>query len=733
MAISDQELKHTLNLISTQLKTSAERIRTWSDVVKQTSEDIRRSDLQKAIEQAYKKRVLIETKTSMQQLSNLEKSAKAYEQNQVMIDKIRTNLATSLNQFKKLQEEYKKLDRTDPYNLAKIEAFEKEIAARQEQEQTLKELERANEELARGFEQTAKSIKMINLKEFGTSIFQNTIQFYRSKAGLLAFGAAVLQLHRQTLDTYRYARGFLESESSSFVGIVQNFWNALKQGITPQELAELSAANRQAVLASGGQQKVLELYTQQLKDGTSIQDKYFKVTGNMKDALTGFMENITILRRAGIKPTQEALSSMADDIISISKMTGTSLAEINGRFAEMFNQDIEMQTLLRSAREQERALIIENTRAMIKQNIAIGMTAEQAFSAAKMLNKMVAAKPLERIKQAARIRALGAALGIGGAEEAAQALIAGPRARTPEQKKALEDFSKAAATQADVMRGMGLAQEIFSEQLLDKLDLDQYYGRGSPFSTTQLEANRPIVEGLKPMDDKLAGIFMLLERLTNAISSLTPVVTAGVGFLGILAAIFTIRSGTKAISELPELLRGGKGAIITEGAATGGKLAGISRFLAGVGRFALGGLGVGAAGTVGYGIGTLINNTFGDSIASLIDKITGLEEKNKELLKPTPLKQTNELATQVKKSTEEQTNVSQANTDIFKEQLSKMNQSTIYLKTIAEMTEKQVQMSEKILIASTMSEEERKKLSQQGAMTRLQWIKNVSADYQYVI
>lgn len=731
MAISDQDLKHALNLISTQLKTSADRIRTWSDVVKQSSDDIRRSDLQKAIENAYKQRVLVETKTSKKLLSHLEKSAEAYNQNQKAIDKIRANLSASLGGFRKLQEEYKKLDKTDPFNLGKIEAYEKEIAARQAQEKTLIDLERANEELKNNFIKTSKSLKMVDWKDLGSSVYENTIQFYRSKAGLVAFGVAIQQLYKQTLETYQSARGFLESEGGVFGGIVQNFWDALKQGVSPQELAELSAANRQAILASGGQRKVLEMYTQQMKDGISVQDKYFKITGNVKDALTGFMENITLLRRAGVKPTQAALDAMADDIIQISKMTGSSVAEINGRFAEMFNQDMEMQTLLRSAREDERNVIIENTRAMIKQNIAMGMTAEQAFAAAKMLNKMVAAKPLERIKQAARVRALGAALGIGGAEEAAQAIIAGPRARTPEQKKALESFSKAATTQADAMRGMGLAQEIFSEQLLDKLDLDQYYGRGSPFSTSLTEANKPILDGLKPMDDKLAGIFEWVQKISSGIATLTPMAMSIVGLLGTITAILTVRSGAKALTNLAGLLGTGKG--IAEGAAAGSKMAGAGRLLLGAGRFALGGLGVGVAGAAGYGIGTLINETFGDSIASLIDKITGLEEKNKELLKPTPLRRTEELATQVKKSSEAQTDMSQSNTDIFKEQLSKMNQSTSYLKTIAEMTEKQAQTSEKILIAATMSDEERKKLSQQGALARLQWIKNASAEYQQVI
>jgi hypothetical protein len=184
---------------------------------------------------------------------------------------------------------------------------------------------------------------------------------------------------------------------------------------------------------------------------------------------------------------------------------------------------------------------------MINLNVAAGMTADQAKAAAKMLNKMVAAKPLERIKEAARMRALGGAMGISGADAAAQAVMAGPGKQTAQMRKDIEDFSKNATTMMDQARGQGLGSEITAVQLLDKLNLDQYYGSDSPFSTTLISALKnqagPMVNAIN--DSHLGKMMTFQETYNKTMSAL-----AGEG-VGLLRETSTLLSKLVEYAENP--------------------------------------------------------------------------------------------------------------------------------------------------------------------------------------
>lgn len=205
--------------------------------------------------------------------------------------------------------------------------------------------------------------------------------------------------------------------------------------------------------------------------------------GSLEDSMRGNLHVMTEFASKGVKPSTASMAAYNRDLDMLAKQTGLSATAINALVDSVAN-DTESMSILKAARADEREAILANQRALIKSNIALGMTAQQAAEAAKMLNKMVAQKPLDRLKQAAKMRAMGAAMGLGNeANAAAEGVIAGKRA-TAEQRAAISDFSVKMTGMVDQSAQAGLGQELFVSTMLDKLDLDQYYGSGSAFSTT---------------------------------------------------------------------------------------------------------------------------------------------------------------------------------------------------------------------------------------------------------
>lgn len=269
-------------------------------------------------------------------------------------------------------------------------------------------------------------------------------------------------------------QGFVEG-TDALTGMMKQQEQAIAMGIEPEEFAKITTGARQMVNALGGTTKYTELL------GEAQNDLYAQ-TGSFSAALQAATEIAQSMIYSGFKPTKEGVKEYAEDLKNLSRLTGKTITEMQGMVDEVA-KDVDSLTLLRAAREDEREAILKSQRAIIEMGVQMGMSAEQAKEAAKMLNKMVAAKPIDRIKQAAKMRAFGAAFGIAGANEAAQGVIAGPRA-SAEQKKSIQQFNIAATNFADSARGAGLGTEIAVTTLLDKLDLDQYYGSGSNFSAT---------------------------------------------------------------------------------------------------------------------------------------------------------------------------------------------------------------------------------------------------------
>lgn len=224
----------------------------------------------------------------------------------------------------------------------------------------------------------------------------------------------------------------LKTQIATGIGLhwTDYFAKGAQLGLQPQQYTELVAAHRQAVLAAGGLEKNFEL----LQEG---QTRYLNLIGDTGATTTYVQEQMSMLTRSGIRPTIADVTLLDESFKALRKTSGLLPGQLQAAFSEIIEDESTIARLRAVASDDERRAIVAGTINRFKENVALGMTVEQAKAATKALNKLAGQSPLERFKQAARLRAFGGAMGIGGTEEAARILQKGKRA-TPEEQQRMQ-------------------------------------------------------------------------------------------------------------------------------------------------------------------------------------------------------------------------------------------------------------------------------------------------------
>ncbi|MCK9369675.1 hypothetical protein M0R04_07185 [Candidatus Dojkabacteria bacterium] len=177
-----------------------------------------------------------------------------------------------------------------------------------------------------------------------------------------------------------------------------------RTGIATKDFLALNAANRGVVNSLGGMDNAIQT-------GRSNVFKMYGLYGSLEESWKQNLRVMTNFAEQGVRPTTRLLDNYNNDLIKLRVMTELSSDALNTMIAGIAG-DSDSISILRAVRAGEREAILENQRALLLSSRALGMTTTQAEAAAKMLNKMVAQKPLERFKQAARLRMMGAAMGV---------------------------------------------------------------------------------------------------------------------------------------------------------------------------------------------------------------------------------------------------------------------------------------------------------------------------------
>lgn len=658
-----------------------------------------------------------------------------------------------------IKKEYLDLAAEEANAIAKLTELQKKANAlaatgnqhTQEYIDTIKQVNEAAREAEEASDKSSNALNNLNQK---TGKFSRGVDL--AKASVRLFGAALSAQAGQITAQYRAAGGVVEGSGNLFVDLLKQQTDAIKQGVSGEELAAESKAHRQTINAMGGTSQALE----QL--GPSL-TQFRALTGDASQGLKETLASSRDLAKRGIKPSAVAMASYVQDQVQLTKYTGLS-GQAARDFYNTVAEDVESIDILRSAREGERDAILRSQRALIQQALASGMSAEQAQNAAKMLNKMVAAKPLDRLKQAAKVRALGAAMGVAGSEEAAQAITAGKRA-TPEQTAALQQFNQNMANTMDKAAGQGLGTELFATQLADKLGLEEQYGKGSPFSTTLGDSLKPTESAITNFHNTFKEKFGELISGVSVLSGAFGVITSGKFWGGAIAAALGVAlfsgklggglgrgagpltgglgtgSGGGVLKRAAgwggkALLRGGAGFLVGEGAELGAntlKESGHEKLGAGTSVLgktasyalmgsALGPLGALAGGALGLGMG-LYNNwgsitggeahatpskqaqlqTATQSVSSKLGQSTGVGSLGMEALESGKIS---------KSSSSQETDTPMmlaltTTSDGITQQILQMDTSNVLLQQLADTAQKQVDLAEKQLIALTMTDKEK--------------------------
>ena len=515
---------------------------------------------------------------------------------------------------------------------------------------------------------------------------------------------------------------------------------SFKLGMDPEMYAKMSAEARQSTNALGGFKNALNV-TQQLASDLS------PLTGDINEARLEAIRMFHSLATKGIYPTTKALQQYKEDIYTQSEITGMGIEETKSLFEGLAN-DADTIGLLRSVRLDEREALLANQRALLMANEALGMLPAQAMAAGKSLNQLMIAKPQERFAKAARVQAFAGALGLGAEGRAFATEMYKPRGKGSEAaaSRALTTLTNA----ADSMAGSGIQNEFLVSSLMDSLKVESEFGPNSPFSTTlgnvvakpineikdmyaegQRTATNQMNNQLQILDEQLTALkkgIIITDFILEAFDNLYWPIKETLSMLGnsIMNIGDVILNSFDIFKNIGSIILNGMG----EGLAT--ILRDIARFI-GLDSF---------ADTMDKNITNMkgITAQSKDSLAKLtdIDRQQYYEPNKPKTIEPSATSPVKEQTTEVNKRTRAQdatTQLASSSAGLLElsenhgvkldSQISQLNQSNSYLKTIAEGTPVLVDLAQKQLAAMTMSETQRSKYMSQLSRSN----SNLAAEY----
>lgn len=398
-----------------------------------------------------------------------------------------------------------------------------------------------------------------NLKGLANT-FRKQMLAFREKAMDPNVGLALIT--KGLTQGYRDLKGALKFGDVG--NILQRQEQALRMGMDPGTLSELSAANRQAALASGSMAKFIGR-------AADNQKEWYKLTGDTTDAARQAMAVETTLRQAGIsdqKYLNKSVNEYAGQTQRLMKMTGMTADQI-AQMRQEIVQSNEQRVLLARLDEKSRRMYLEEIETRRNANVALGMLPEQARRVEESLAALGKASPKERMKQAAKLQAVAGAFGIQGGERAAMALRRGFRGQG--DKQAFQDVATAISNQLSVLGGGSEQQMLMGDafqQALGGLGIEE----GGPFNTRLAQGNKISEETLKTTQtiaQKNAQMVDVMRNVDIGINAVlhNPLVSI-MGGVGILAANSVVANGllTKIAMSSGGLSPGGMGKGVLKGA-----------------------------------------------------------------------------------------------------------------------------------------------------------------------
>jgi hypothetical protein len=718
--INVQELARALAAIARQSDAVSGRVRTASEILADFEDPLRASlkNQEKYIDRLKqlnsdeaKRRVeLLETLKNPRDITQKELSARRKEVENIdqAIEDTKKALRRQREAAKKAEQQYGKTDDITAKAYDQMNDLKQQMADLRASKKKATDAEKDATSKVKNFnsamDDQVKALKTISWKEAAS----NTAK---------AMQQGIMDGIKRVFSGVSIAAG-LESQFTSMIkeyqtginlGTMMDAMDFAKYGLSPGEMADLAKSNRRGVIAGGGPGEIgglMEDVAERMKNVLPSQD-----VGEYT------MKQLQTLANAGIKPSIASMQSLNKAYDVARKAYGQTGPE----FAAVMNELVtsqELQSQLSVLGAAERQAMMDSISLRYAENAAMGLSIEQSKKILLQQSKEAMRGPLANIRDAVRQMALGAAMGVNVDPRYLQESMKAPGKRdetfiTSTRMKIRGGIESATSGE------MGDGMRFLAEQAIPKLDKQGILGpENTMYSTAIAEVAKLTPENtnaLGELNDTSKSLINVLTEVRDTLNK-APIaqviggsVTGLIGIIGSLGATIMSAAALMAVSRGSGInVGGGRG-------GRGGKLKGAMGAVKGAGKmvpFLGAGLAIGsgvndiASGNAGAGWGTMIGTGVGALAGSALGPVGTIAggaaggaigeyvggmfdgEKASEAVQPADT-------------------TGKALMESSARQIKQMDENNEYLKQVAEVAPKLVELAEKQLVALTTTEQMR--------------------------
>jgi len=289
----------------------------------------------------------------------------------------------------------------------------------------------------------------------------------------VSFTAAIALLGTAATKGANDLRAQLKTGAIDTGNVLDQMGRAWRLGVDPELLSELQSQNRAAVVAMGG----VTRWGEQLD---ASRRTIYTYTGDLDDAIRFTSQSLQTMRIAGITPTTEMLhdstgklQGFGQTIRNIHITTGKTFSEIDEMLRGFIETEEVRFRLAGKIDAKGRRQALQEIAKRQELLLGLGMTAEQATRAGQALDQLAGKGPKERMKEAARARAMMGMMGMQQEGADIQKLMILGQRRTAEQDAQLAVLQGKIQQKAAEAQMGPLGQEFAVMSVYQKLGLDQ--------------------------------------------------------------------------------------------------------------------------------------------------------------------------------------------------------------------------------------------------------------------
>ena len=444
-------------------------------------------------------------------------------------------------------------------------------------------------------EEELKSIEEVIRKRHDLSLSYDV-----AKNRLDKFTGAVRTITKEFLKLAEEEQRFMQATATADAGWVDGL---MQMQISQIEYAKILKQTRHEGLAA------LSANVNFKESLSESADSLQGLTSNYGEAAKGAAMFHKNMARIGV--SQDKLGDAVLDQTKIYKENYRALGYTVEEFANLTNElinDQGMRSTLLALQESERKQYVLNIQQRQAEYLAMGYTIDRAKELQKTFQALNKMNPKERMKQAAKTRAMMGAMGMGAQGEELFRLQTTYRTMNADQKadaeKRMTEIQGQAAEQFGTMSGagVGLGQSMAFQMMADKTGFAQIAetfevasGKGLQVEQDQLGVLHEINKGIKAV---LGGVDIWQAASNSALSSIATGVISIAG--AILTGMLAKKLGGAIIGKMMGGGMGGgmmKGVVGAAAAAKGAGATGLGMAAKGAG--AAGKIGLAATKTAG--------------------------------------------------------------------------------------------------------------------------------------